>query len=228
MTQKRFEIIRRTRDDQITTPQTGIEIHHTTNPESSMALGHGYVYVVMDCSGSMAGANIKQAKQGALDFAKSALVKSYSIGLVKFHSSATHVCEPIKEFSLLKQYLEGMEVGTGTTNMADAISLAHQQLKSRNGSLAMVVVTDGMPDSIEAALMQGKKAKNDNIDIIAIIAIGTDDADRNFLKKLASRSELGMKVTREQLRASISSSAQLLEAGKSEPGQTLLDKQRDI
>jgi len=225
MSQKGFEIIRRTRDDQISASQTGIEIHHTTRPESTMALGHGYVYVVMDCSGSMAGGNIKQAKQGALDFAKSALAKSYSIGLIKFHSSATHVCEPIKEFSLLKQYLEGMEVGTGTTNMAGAISLAHQQLKSRNGSLAMVVVTDGIPDSSEAALMQGKKAKNDNIDIIAI---GTDDADRNFLKKLASRSELGMKVTREQLRASISSSAQLLEAGKSEPGQTLLDKQRDI
>jgi Mg-chelatase subunit ChlD len=224
MSQRSLEISRRTKNTPQSASRASIEIHPINKAERTTTLTPSYVYLVMDCSGSMAGENLQQARRGALDFAGSALAKGYYIGLIKFHSSATHVCDPVKELLVLKQHLDGMEAGTGSTNMADAITLAHQKLKIRNGSLAMVIVTDGIPDSVEAALTEAEKAKNDDIDIIAI---GTDDADRNFLKKLASRSDLGMKVTRDQLRASISTSANLLGAGKGDHGQTLFDGQKD-
>ncbi len=74
----------------------------------------------------------------------------------------------------------------------------------------MVIVTDGVPnghDEPGATLKEREAAIKDAIDIIAI---GTDDADQEFLKKLASRTELGMKVSKERLEQTISSSASLL------------------
>ncbi len=97
--------------------------------------------------------------------------------------------------------------------MAKAINLAHELLREIPGTRIIVVVTDGMPngpgDPI-ASLNAGQSAKSNGIDIIAI---GTDDADQDFLKRLASRAELGIKVPSKQLEKTISSSAKMLPLG---------------
>jgi hypothetical protein len=62
------------------------------------------------------------------------------------------------------------------------------------------------------ALAEGEKAKKDKIDIITI---GTDDANQEFLEKLASTVELGKKVTREVFSEAISSASNLLPPPKS-------------
>lgn len=175
----------------------------------TVELGVGLVYLVIDCSGSMAGDKLAQARRGALDFAKKARTKGYSAGLIQFHSYATHVCEPIRDISLLRRHLEGMEVG-GDTHMAEAIELADKKLQGREEALAMVIVSDGMPNGPgdpEASLEAGKRAKRKGI---GIITIGTDDADHAFLAKLASRSELGVKVPVVQFEQAISSAAKKL------------------
>ena len=48
----------------------------------------GFVYLAIDCSASMAGQKLLQAREGALDFAEDAQIKGYSVGLVQFESSA--------------------------------------------------------------------------------------------------------------------------------------------
>ena len=67
--------------------------------------------------------------------------------------------------------------------------------------------TDGQPDKVGAALKAGQAAKDDGIDIITI---GTDDADQEFLKKLASRADLGRRVSQEKFAQGIASASQLL------------------
>ncbi len=159
------------------------------------ANGGGYVYLVIDCSGSMKdmdGRKLEQAKRGAIDFANDAKKKGYFVGLIQFHSYPTHLCDPA-DTSDLEKRINNLELG-GDTHMAKAIDLAHQNLKNRDGHCAMAIATDGYPNGTgdpEASLEAGERAKKDGIDIMTI---GTDDADRDFLAKLASKTELSAKV----------------------------------
>jgi len=201
MSEKGIEITKHSEDSRIAISQRGVEIRYEGKPVS-MAARTGFVYLVVDCSGSMAGDKLNQAKKGSLNFAKDALVKGYLTGLIQFDSSAVHLCEPQREISILDQYLKKIEAGD-ETHMSKAIHLAYEKLKDRVEARAMVIVTDGMPngpDDPEASLKAAENAKKKGIDIITI---GTDDADLKFLKKLATRAELGIKVSREQLERSI-------------------------
>jgi hypothetical protein len=96
---------------------------------------------------------------------------------------------------------------TGTTNMADAVSLAHHHLKPYDATRVILIATDGKPDNEAYALKTGDIAKADKIDIITI---GTDDADQAFLKNLASSTHLASKVSKEVFSQTISSSVKLL------------------
>jgi len=208
---KGAEITRQSPDGRMVISQSRVVIRHTGKPVSGVAIGEGYVYLVVDCSGSMLGDKLSQAKRGASNFAKDALAKGYSTGLIRFDSSARLLYEPHRGTSELNRCLDGLEAGD-TTHMAKAIHLAHNNLKGRAGARAMVIVTDGMPNGDgdpRATLRAGANAKKEGIDIIAI---GTDDADQGFLKKLASRKELGVRVSRKQLEQTISSSAKMLPA----------------
>ena len=91
--------------------------------------------------------------------------------------------------------------------MAEAIHIAYQRLRERSGLRIIVIATDGMPDSEAEALYEAEKVKRAGIDIITI---GTDDADRDFLGKLASRSDLGVKVPREEFGKGIGTVAKML------------------
>ena len=205
---------------------SGVEIRK--GPFSWGMLQDGWVYLLVDCSGSMAGDKMEQAKKGAAGFAKDAIAKGYSAGLIEFYGIANHLCEPTKDVAVLQPYIDGLEAkkaskaqaflaafrrGVYGTNVSEAIRIAQDRLNELKGLKAIVLVTDGQangPGDPDASLKRGESAKKDGIDIITI---GTDDADQDFLKKLASRTELGMKVARDQLQQAIVSSANLLPGG---------------
>jgi Mg-chelatase subunit ChlD len=170
-----------------------------------------YVYLVIDTSGSMANDKLEQAKRGILDFAKDAFRKEYMVGLISFNTTATHVCDPTYDMEILKECVRGMNA-TGSTNMEDAIKMAHDHIKKLKNTRVIVIATDGLPDNKQTALKEAAKAKEDKIDIITI---GTDDANQEFLKKLASRSGLSKKVERAMFSQAISSASKLLPSPKS-------------
>jgi Mg-chelatase subunit ChlD len=199
------------KDTHVAISRKGIEISHRGEPISGTA-STGYVYLLVDCSASMEGDKVKQAKRGALNFAKDALDKGYFTGLIKFDSSARLVCEPYKDLSVLEKAIAKLEVGD-TTHMAKAINLAHNLLKNLSGSRVIVIVTDGMPNGSGDPQMTLHAAEDAKKVGIEIIAIGTDDADQELLKRLASRKDLGVKVPSKNLEKTITNSAQLLPSG---------------
>jgi Mg-chelatase subunit ChlD len=206
---KGIEIARGSQEKRVALTEGGIEIRREGRPVTSQEGGGGLAYLVIDCSGSMAGEKLASAKRGAAEFAGEARKKGYSVGLIRFSTAATHVCEPQKDVSGLQRYLATLEVD-GSTNMAEGITLATNRLKGMSGLRAMIVVTDGMPDSQEAAMKAATQAKQNGVDIITI---GTDDADRGFLRKLASRSDLSVMVARSDLSQGIASTAKMLPEG---------------
>lgn len=161
----------------------------------------GYVYLVIDCSGSMAGEKLDGVKMGAKDFAIDAKARSYLVGLISFDSDATHLVEPQTNLSDLYRHIDSMS-SKGSTNMTNAILLATEKLAERAGIRVMVIATDGMPDDEDSAIEAAQEAKKKGIEIIAI---GTDDADKVFLKNLASQPFFGFKVSSNQLGQAIAS-----------------------
>ena len=189
--------------------QRALAIQSAIKPSNRISNRIGSVYLVIDCSGSMEGTKIIQAREGALNFARDALKKGYFTGLIQFHSATSHICEPQHDVSMIEGYLKKLEIGN-LTHMADAIRMGYLQLKGRPGAKVMVIITDGMPNGPGdpgSTFKERDAALKDGIDIIAI---GTDDADQKFLKKLASRTELGIKVSQENLGQTIATSGSLL------------------
>ena len=167
------------------------------------------VFLVIDCSGSMAGKNLERARQGSVDFAERALAGGYAVGLIQFASTATLVCEPQRDLSALRGYAEKLEAG-GMTEMGRGIAMADANLGGQGGPRAIVVVTDGLPTKRREGLAAAERAKRRGIQIIAI---GTGDADEGFLKQISSGDERAVMVPLVDLASGIRSSARMLAGG---------------
>ncbi|MCK4539998.1 VWA domain-containing protein [Candidatus Parcubacteria bacterium] len=154
------------------------------------------VYMLLDCSGSMAGDKLGQAKNGIANFAKKTVISEKKVGLVTF-SSQPHLVE--------MGALSEVEAN-GSTNMADAIAMAVENMP-KSGDKTIVIATDGAPDNRQKTLKIASSAKECGI---KIICIGTDDADKEFLKKLASLKDLGIKVSQREFGEAIANSVLLL------------------
>jgi Mg-chelatase subunit ChlD len=163
------------------------------------------VLLLIDTSESMAGAKIEQAKNGAIDFAHSAITRSYATALAVFADHAAMVCDPTNDATHFASKIARLRVGLigGTTDLAAGLVLAG---KSRDLAV-VVIVTDGQSNDNGAAIQAAAQLKNRGIDIICI---GTDDADGEFLRRLATRSDLAMHVLSTNLRSAITDASRLL------------------
>ncbi len=191
----------------------GIQIRASEKPIASIFGGNwGWLYILLDCSGSMKERRkLEQAKVGITKFAEDAFIKQYRIGIIKFGDQAEHIIEPTNNMDELQTAIKDIQA-FGWTNMTAAIQIAHAKLKVFSGTKVIVVATDGMPDNVKTSLEAAAKAKADGIDILTI---GTDDAEKEFLQKIASRTELSVKVASERFGLAISGASLLLSGPKS-------------
>jgi Mg-chelatase subunit ChlD len=164
--------------------------------------------LLIDTSGSMAGAKIEQATNGAVEFAHSAIAQRYATALAVFGDRAAMVCDPTADAAHFESKIAKLRVGLvgTTTNLAAGLVLAGKFPELA----AVVIVTDGLSNDNAAALDAADSLKKRGVDIICI---GTDDADARFLKKLATRSDLATHVSSRELRSAISGASHLLPQG---------------
>lgn len=166
----------------------------------------GTAILVIDSSASMnESGKISQAKDGAKRFYSDAITKGYSVGMVSFSSEAQLIAEPCRSPSI-DQHLNSITFA-GSTNMADGIKVAANKMQNMAGRKVLVIITDGYPDSAEAAIAEANRAKQSGYDIITI---GTQDADKKFLSNIATAQELSLIGGNNELGELISSSVKLL------------------
>jgi Mg-chelatase subunit ChlD len=162
------------------------------------------VYLLIDCSTSMDGAPLFQAKQGALNFADEARAKAYRVGLVRFSDDAYALKNPDTGFTDAVDSLTAY----GTTNLTAGIELATEHLMNEaTGQRVMCVVTDGLPDHTRSALKAARRAGDLGIHIMAI---GTAGANEKFLNKLVTSQALSSYVETAQLQSGVTDMARLL------------------
>lgn len=168
--------------------------------EKTSSVNHlGDVYFLIDASGSMSGGypkdKLEQAKEGAIDSAKNLIEQNYHVGLVRFESYAEHITSPISNIEQFERLVNGMKIG-GSTNMLEGIRQAMYHFVNSKIRRIICIVTDGYPDSNSDTLKLAKMAKAEGIEITAI---GTEDADHDFLKELCSKERLALKCATAQL-----------------------------
>jgi Mg-chelatase subunit ChlD len=167
----------------------------------------GTAFVVLDCSSSMADSQkLRRAKMGAVEFAESAVQKGYEVGLIQFADFASVVVAPTVEAKKIRPAVEELSAN-GSTNLAGALQLAREVLRQVKRVRAVVVVSDGEPNDKQLALEIGRELKKDGVEIITV---GTDDADRHFLARLATRADLATIVLAENLQQAIARTAAAL------------------
>lgn len=146
------------------------------------------IALVIDCSISMSGGELDDAKVAASQFLDD-IDPSSRVGLVSFggENVVDVEMELTQDFDQLRLAIDELET-SGTTPMAKAIALTKEELliDSENDNV-LILLTDGYPDDEDDTRAQAKLAKAEEIRIIAI-GVG-DGVDSDYLEEIASTPE---------------------------------------
>lgn len=164
----------------------------------------GRTMLVLDVSGSMRGAPLAEAVDGAHRFNRECLLQGQWVGLVSFGSQAELLatCSPAG----IAAWLAGLRVH-GSTNMAAGITCALDHLDGADASCTLVIATDGYPDDADAAEAAATRARRRGV---RILTVGTTDCDAGFLARIASAPRLVVVTAPGTLGRALAQSTQLL------------------
>ncbi len=141
------------------------------------------VALVMDCSGSMYGANIDNAKKAALSFVERTLqAPNRQVAIVAFPGGVKST--PTADMDRLRHAL-GSLTPIGSTPMSEGLGDARNLLRPRAGvQRVFIMMTDGHPDDPDATVSEIHRLRTSGARIIAI-GVG-DQVQQGFLGSLAS------------------------------------------
>jgi Mg-chelatase subunit ChlD len=140
------------------------------------------VLLLIDVSASMTGQPLVEAQTAAREFLSKCDLTTMEVGLISFSTLVTLQSPATSNLRRLHAAVHRLEV-EGSTNLTDALEMARGQLVAGDRKRYIVILTDGYPDAPESAIEQAVGAREQGIEIVAI---GTGDADRDYLRRLAS------------------------------------------
>lgn len=141
------------------------------------------VALLVDCSGSMYGSNIEEARKAAASFIERTLGPNRQMAVIAFPGGV--VCPLSGDANRLRGSLEDLSP-IGSTPLAEGLAHARDLMKGRAGVQRVVVIlTDGHPDDPAAATAEANRIRASGG---RIITVGVGNQVRpDFLRSLASR-----------------------------------------
>ena len=144
------------------------------------------IALVIDCSGSMYGEKLDNAKKAAIRFL-SDIDPSFQVGLVSFQTQAKLQMTLTDNFRELGRKIDSLSAGGGN-NDEGAIAIARDRVLANSKNMkVLVLLADGRPANMNAMLREADLAKQHDIQIITV-GVG-NDVDRDLLKRVASTPE---------------------------------------
>ena len=140
------------------------------------------VLLLIDVSSSMIGQPLMEAQTAAREFLSKCDLTTMEVGLISFSTLVALQSAATSNLRRLHAAVHRLEA-EGSTNLTDALEMARGQLVAGDRKRYIVILTDGYPDAPESAIEQAVGAREQGIEIVAI---GTGDADRDYLRRLAS------------------------------------------
>ena len=141
------------------------------------------IALVMDCSGSMYGTNIVEARKAARSFVQRAMKAGRSLAVVAFPGGLkTGLTEQVAQVASAIDALTPI----GSTPMHVGLSQAREALKGKAGvQRVYVILTDGHPDDPTATAAEANRIKRLGGRVITV-GVGKQ-VQREFLETLCSR-----------------------------------------
>ena len=143
------------------------------------------VYLLIDVSSSMAGYPLVEAQTAAREFLDRCDFTLMEVGLISFSDQVTLQAEATDNVRRVQAAIGRLEAD-GTTNLTEALELARERLIDSDRTRYVVILTDGYPDAAESAVKEAEAVRASGVEIVAI---GMGDADRDYLRRLASTEE---------------------------------------
>jgi molecular chaperone DnaK (HSP70)/uncharacterized protein YegL len=140
------------------------------------------VFLLIDVSSSMTGGPLIEAQTAAREFLSKCDLTTMEVGMISFSTLVALQAAATSNVRRLHAAIHRLE-SEGSTNLTDALEMARGQLVANDRKRYIIILTDGYPDAPESAIEQAMTARHDGIEIVAI---GTGDADRDYLRRLAS------------------------------------------
>jgi Mg-chelatase subunit ChlD len=138
--------------------------------------------LLIDVSSSMIGQPLVEAQTAAREFLSRCDLTTMEVGLISFSTLVALQSAATSNLRRLHAAVHRLEA-EGSTNLTDALEMARGQLAASDRKRYIVILTDGYPDAPESAVEQAIGAREQGVEIVAI---GTGDADRDYLRRLAS------------------------------------------
>lgn len=140
--------------------------------------------LLIDTSGSMRGAAIREAKRGCITLIEEILdLDRHRLGLINFGDQVNILTDLTTDRKKLVRCIEEITV-YGGTNMTEAIIKSSKLLENSINQKVSVIVTDGGPNNRTKALAEAKIAMEKGIRMITIGA--GQDVDHSYLKQISS------------------------------------------
>jgi uncharacterized protein YegL len=161
------------------------------------------VAMVIDTSGSMRDDNkLEEVKRAAIAFVQRQANSATGVALVEFSTNASTVQPLTRDVNALTGTINELDANGGT-NIGAAVIEGGRALAAddaRNVPSSLLLFTDGRPDVSGESEAQGRRraiaaAEQVRASGVKIIAIGTEDADANFLAELTGSRDLVFSTT---------------------------------
>ncbi|MFQ5459268.1 MAG: VWA domain-containing protein, partial [Anaerolineae bacterium] len=179
--------------DQVAAPSTvvagdPVAVELTVVGECPAADGRSDIMLLIDLSGSMAGAKTEAARVAALDFVGSLDYGLNRVGLITFATQAEMVHHLTGDPRALVRLIPQLGREGGATNMLEALGMGVDELRGRRGRRdarkVIVLLTDGRPSGDGGPiLLLAQAERNKGMDIYTV-GLGAD-VDSGFLTAVA-------------------------------------------
>jgi len=152
------------------------------------------VVLVLDTSDSM-WLNLGEMKEAAQNFVSQQDFKKDRTAVVRFDSDAQVVAPLTQNAAQLQSALGSLSLG-GSTRMDLGLQMASAQLGQATGNKSVLLFTDGLPDDAnDVAPLSLQEAQSLRSHGVRIVAIGTGDADVDYLARVTGDPALVMSTS---------------------------------
>lgn len=168
-----------------------VELHKGERLNDANTVQSTDFYLLLDVSASMRGKKIAEAKKASAKLIQEILDLSvHRLGIITFGFRDKLLCGLTKDKGQLLYAIDRVEID-GNTNMNSAITHAKDELLHSVNKKAIIIITDGVPNSKTASAKAAEEARDNGI---AIATIGVQGADTDYLRQLSADDNLNFMV----------------------------------
>ncbi|MFA9378006.1 MAG: VWA domain-containing protein [Lachnotalea sp.] len=142
------------------------------------------IAIVMDCSGSMSGQPLEDAKLAAKSCVNMMTTKNQSMSIVQYSTDAKIITNETNSKATLLNGIESINDG-GDTNISAGVVSGIRSLSGNTATKAIILMTDGMDHNTQEAMDEAiQNAINQEI---LIYTVGLGDTNDAYLQDIADK-----------------------------------------